>query len=565
MHFNPVVLPEEMVLNYLFGVYINRLYPQNPVTVKTELLREVQAGLLPDYCFASILLFASRWDSELLNLVGPSRRAQIMHGLFSTAISTLMPALEVALAGYHSMVDPQIANEEADPISLGPPKNSRESYLRTVAYCIIALFHLMTIAIAYPHPGGPQGGQFPPSEDDTSFESFRSILSLIIRVTKVSLILDPRISARRVPAMLQPESGLIETLKGSDYFSVWLERVKRVWAGCVAQDNFFSAMYGTEPLISWEDCRWMRGFLVEDEFDRAKALFERQVKETHELGWLMVEGAVLPETADYVLDPAPKPVFIPGSSDVILTAPLRTISKINGAQGFGVRLALGMRLGQLASLVGKYRRFVKDRPYTGRAGKRHLEQQLRHFVSEMPPPFPDGVVRLLEAEKDNFSSPKAIAAGAAAYFLLQYHAILTTLSSPSDSVFFSGELEWNWVVDDAFITAQEHAILATQLIVPFVENKTTLPQMCLPFFQWCVVRTGLIHFYFLRWLLHDATSASGDLDAAPPDNNKLLTIETTRTQLMIHDSALRKAQGGIGFGERRSWWFEVWRATTGMS
>lgn len=550
-----IALPDHMVVNYLFGSYLAKLYDYNPVTIKDELLREIQAGLLPDHCFASLLLFACRWDSNLLDIVSPAQRAHALHGLFSRTTTALMPALEVALAGYQSMVvQPQMseANEQLAKLTY----NSRESYLRTAVYCVMTLFHLMLMALAYPHPAGPLVAGQLSSETNITFESFRSIVSLILRIIKVSSILNPRLHART--------PGFSGISNGSDYYLISLERVKRVLAGCVAQDNYFSAMYQTEPIISWEDVERMTGYLGEEEIAYARALFGQRSHTNNQISRVAEPSQPIPRALDAPTDPdpLPRPPMLT-SNDVSLTAPIQTVSPPSTrlAPSLSVSLSHNMRLGQLASLVGRYRRFVSDKPYLSRRGKKHLEQQLSMFLSELGPPFPDGIVPLLESEKQNLASTRGIVYGTAAYLMLMYHAISATLNSPADSVLFSGDLDWDWALSEAFVKAQEHAISATQLLVPLVESPSTLPQMCLPFFQWCTVRTGLIHFYYLSSLLLN-NSRNIVLEQSPEN---LWAIESTRTQLMIHDAALRKAQGGIGVGERRSWWFELWLATTGLT
>jgi hypothetical protein len=112
----------------------------------------------------------------------------------------------------------------------------------------------------------------------------------------------------------------------------------------------------------------------------------------------------------------------------------------------------------------------------------------------------------------------------------------------------------------------------TDLISPLVLEAATVPQMGLPvscflfadlhsskaltsysrqFFQYTVVRAGLIHFMTLK-----------NLDMARSD---VLALELVTTQLAIHAGALRKGQGSLGVGERASWWYDVWLSVTGLA
>lgn len=554
----PVILPDDLVMNYLLGAYMSRQYQHQPVSIKAELSQELKAGLLPDYVLLSMLLWAARWDHELLDLVGPERRAAVMHSLLARVTATLLPSLEIALAGFHAMTDPRLNEDDVDPFAIGPAKNSREAYIRTVVYCLISLFHLMGIAMACPAPADATlGGQTPCSLSSASaagsFDTFHSIVDLIIRVTKASLILDPRVSARRLPALLAPESGLADSCNGVGYFSVWFERAKRVFAATIVHDYFFSAIYGGDPLVSSESYPWVRGFLQEDEIEQAKVLFGLQERKG--------KGVVGKGPTSHPDTPFPSEASLSGMSespdqqDIMLSASF-WLPNLGTPNAFAYYPSVAIRLSQLASLAEKYRRRVPDRPYLPRPGKLHVEGQLRQFWAELPASF-GGILPLALAVKDNFSSPQGIAVGTQLHLMLEYHAILASLSCPADAVFWSGIPDREWLSSPAFLNALEHSIRVTELLIPLIEGPTTLPQMALPTFQWSIALTGLVRFYFLASLLgHLQTGLVSDVDVA--------TVEIARTQFMIHDAAIRKAQGGIGVGERRSWWFDAWCATTGL-
>lgn len=70
--------------------------------------------------------------------------------------------------------------------------------------------------------------------------------------------------------------------------------------------------------------------------------------------------------------------------------------------------------------------------------------------------------------------------------------------------------------------------------------------MSIQFFQYCVVRTGLIHFIYLRSALALPSIFSDEI------------AQTARDQMLIHVKALRKGQKALGMGETESFWVS-WR------
>lgn len=567
-----VALPDVNVMNYLFTSFLGKQYIQNPGPVRPELLSEIRLGVMPDYCLLATYLWSCRWDADIINLVGPVQRAEIMHNLFTRITKSLMPHLEVALAGFQAMVDPRLSGDQVDPVALQPPRNSRETYVRTCVYVILTLYYLLGVAMADPRPpqqqqpshGNINRQQSPPPDTD-SFRSVYSLLKLIIRVYKVSQVYDPRVSARRLPAMItHPGSNMGSACQGIDYFSIWIERVRRIWSGCVVQDLYFSAMYGTDPAIAWQDYRWLRGLLDDNQVETARKLFEEQQKGAHpgQPGDHQIIDPVFDTASqmDTPLPPAPEPEFNADLTDVVLTAPLRTIFPTPQVQMFNTRLVFTLRLAQLACLVGRYRRLVPNNPYLDRPGKLHLAEQLKHFLSEMPPPFPNGVLPLVVANKDRLTLPHGLGIGLMAYVMMIFHASFVTLSSPTDASLLAGELDVDWVSSPAFVVAVEHAIQATQYLIPLVEGAAMAPVMAMPFFQHCILRTGLIHHLSCR-LLVEQSAREGSYSAAV---QALDVLETSRAQLMVHHAAITKAQGGVGLGDRRSWWYEMWCKVTGL-
>lgn len=534
-------LPDEDILNYLMKTYIEKLYPTNPIVIKSEFLKEMRSNSLPDYIVFSILFWASRWDVSLADVVGPIRRAQITRSFFDALVASLLPALELALAGYDAMVGSDVISYEQ------AIERNRAGYLETVIWVLVSLFHLLGYAIAYPRdPTDPAG----------TFANFRLILTLATRVMHSARFFDFRRFGRRAPALLEPTSPVAAVLHDCDYFSVWIERGRRVFWGMYMMDTFASIMYGGDPYITWREAVFVGALMSDDEFLAAKAVADSYIFEADATALANATSGRRPWTPSSKEHERPPPaefVEVPPiieGDDILLTAPIKSVYRLNGVR---IMASFVVRLAQLGALCAKYRRLVPT-PYLDRPGRLHLMNQLNHWMLEMPPPFPNGVVAIVAQHKDLLGTPQGVTIGAMAYFMLMYYGINAMLSSPSGELLWSGQLDLNWASSPAFVTAQEHAISATLLLTPIVESRGTMPQMSLPFFQWCVATTGLLHFAFLRSLL--------ELKQLSPDAEE--TIRMAREQLRIHAAALRKCQGGVGLGDRKSWWYESWVKATGL-
>lgn len=569
------ILPEAEVLNYLMKTYLEQVYPTTPVSIKPQLIEELQAGVLPDYFLLSIYFWVTRWDPALVDLIGPVRRAVLMKELFERLTTSLLPALEIALTGYDIMVSPELPVDFTETV-----QRDRFDYIRTAVFAQMSLFHLLGVAAAYPrNPNDPAG----------TFANFTVIQALMLQIFNVSRMLDWKRYGRKIPALIAPGSPVAGVLHNRPYFSVWLERAKRAWWGLVNFDNVNAVMYSVDPVISWEDCRKVLAVMTDEEFMAARKIADEASAASASPSYSAAGGDMgqqspiisaqlyslagsstmsakqqqeqlrqepdIPHQADGdgFGDPPPPDVVLDFGRDILLTAPLRSVYRKNGVR---VSASFFIRLMQIGALVSKYRRLVPDCPYLDRPGKLHLEAQLDHWMSEMPPPFPNGILPLVTASKEVLASARGISIGALAYFKLMYHAIGVLLLSPSDDILYAGQLDLEWVKSSAFLPAQDHAIAATELLKPIVEASRTMPQLSLPFAQWCVTRTGLIHHVFLRSLAGTAGSMEvpGVSDA----------VKTAQGQLLVHASALRRAQGGVGLGDRKSWWYEIWTLATGL-
>lgn len=110
------------------------------------------------------------------------------------------------------------------------------------------------------------------------------------------------------------------------------------------------------------------------------------------------------------------------------------------------------------------------------------------------------------------------------------------------------EIDERWVDSDAFVVAQEHAIKATEILVPLVEAAVTPWIICLTEFQWCVLKTGLLHRAFLVAAENIGKGAES------------LAIAAQR-EIAVHSAALDKAHKATGLAGE-PWWASQWSATS---
>lgn len=512
---NPVQpLPPQELLNYLMSVYMHQLYPTNPLTIKPELLRELATpGEVPDFYIASIALWAARWDPRVAFMVAREPELSLVfRSLYSRLKASLLPALDFVLMGPEAVRG----------------RTERKRYFRTATRVLLALFHLAGIAVTYP------------TKTEGTFESFQSAVGMALAVVKAAKLQAERLYGSYVPA--------ISALHSGEYYSADVERFRRAWWAFVAFDYMQSTMYNRDPVLPWADPGQLRPPKSSDEdFEAVKQFLLDGSDATDD--WS-------PEsTSDPTFASHQWPFISAGNlsvaqptlllDDVFLTAPLQS-AIINGKLVF---YFVALRLAQLGSLVAKYRRMV-PKPYLDRPGRAHLGAQVEHCLSELPQFLITDLPEKLDAIKHLLGTDLGVAPVHGAHYMLFYLGIMCLLNSPAEACLWNGEMDTDWLESPAFLRAQEYAVKATEILTPLVEAPGTAPQMCLPFFQYCVIRTGVMHLAFLR-----AAQLAGKMDSQQ--------AAVARAQIAIHTAALRKAQGGLG-AEQKSWWFEAWSSVVGL-
>lgn len=125
------------------------------------------------------------------------------------------------------------------------------------------------------------------------------------------------------------------------------------------------------------------------------------------------------------------------------------------------------------------------------------------------------------------------------------------LSMPNERELWSNEICFDWFSSSAYLLSQEHAIRATFVLQQLLEIGARREQFAAPFFQFCVVRTGLVHFKYL------CGAETADIGDRGEGFNDLLS--QANGQLAIHTAALQAGQFGVLLDGEFTFWYKVWR------
>jgi hypothetical protein len=143
------------------------------------------------------------------------------------------------------------------------------------------------------------------------------------------------------------------------------------------------------------------------------------------------------------------------------------------------------------------------------------------------------------------------------YTLVLYHTAHVVLATPAMGNFPSSPA---WLATEDFVICHEHAMRATRLLQRFLDAGNA-GHVCKPFFQYCVVRTGLVHLDFLYH--QQMSSGQSPLQA--------LTADDIHTAILYLGQTPGSGAGGIAIAEgaaeleTKSHWFRVWLAALDRS
>lgn len=496
----------------------------------------------------------------LTELVGPVRRSEILRSLFERTIASLLPAVEIALAGYDAIVG-------SGPINTPDAAVRRRHYTTTSIWVLLALVHLVGVAMSVPIP------------DDTLFNNFKAMVLLAMRVAQAARLGEER---------LYDDPKLVE-------------RGRRAFWGFAIFDNMHATMHNVDPVIQPEDLL-LSGVKASNVSDGE---ILQGLGKISAMGGVL--GAIATKAYKILCDSWRTPV--PGGHQPPALSPDRIAA---GSTGIQVPLAtpepiplisspvpegpVTYRITRLAALVTQQHRRLR-RPYLFKEEWTRMVAEVDECFSALPPQLRSGdtIPVFLDAARHVLGTEVGTMIGSVTYMKLMYHGIVVTLASPPDEQLYLGNVEPEWVGSEAFLLVGCSSVvskwqsdsgfleycrrknmryklprscshwlkprppfpkwafrwvesLLADLLIPLTDSECFDSQ----FFQYCVVRTGLIHHVYLR--------SAFSVSSAPSDE----IVRTAKEQFLIHAKALRKGQKALGMGESRSWWYERWLAVTGI-
>jgi len=506
-------LPDIETQNYLVNVFVNQLYVTHPQSIKPVLICELGTpGALPDFAYLGMLFYAAARDPVLGAALG-SGKTVVLQGIYDRLAATLRAAMENLFAGAsEAAIGPEFGYLSASSQRLVLRRWLQHSSL--VSHVLLVVNNLLRLAMSHGHL----------AEDPVG--DFQVILRLIHTIFEASRIRDDTVCVKLVE-MVYGNGDEFESLR--EAFAVAFERRRRVWWAVAINDNLRAAMGDGQTTIHWRDCAAI-GLPVMEDF---------------------VPGSrPLPGTQSGLQSRVPIGTLLGHQRDQDWVAPITSSRFPDGT--FALHL-MAPRIAQLSALVARYRS-KRTQPYLDDPIRTQLTAQLHDWMAEMDPPFPH-VGHFIDARKDIPSGPIGAALGFLVYVQMMFHCALTSLSSPSDATLLHPiELDVDWISSPTFVDAQENAIRATNLIRFLATGGGTIPQIGLPFFQFAVLRTGLVHWAFFRSALSAVGGGSSDQGV----------IAEALESLKVHASVLRKGQAAVGLGERRTLFYDLWIAATGM-
>jgi hypothetical protein len=219
------------------------------------------------------------------------------------------------------------------------------------------------------------------------------------------------------------------------------------------------------------------------------------------------------------------------------------------------------RLIVLMERVMTHRR-ANARPYLESKQRDAIKNDLDGWFRELPPAFQTMDLKALATPDwriTETSPEEERLVGLSAAVMLIFHMVHVMLSSPSDLDMWSPSVPFDWIGAPAFLVCQEHAIRATALLRAVTHLSVKLDALAAIFFQFCCVRTGLVHHKYML----AAQAARVNVLAAGGQTESYYEplIEQAAQQISIHTLTLEMGQQpNFSDGMTRwSYWYSVWR------
>lgn len=178
-----------------------------------------------------------------------------------------------------------------------------------------------------------------------------------------------------------------------------------------------------------------------------------------------------------------------------------------------------------------------------------LERELNSCLVTAPLYVAVSVSEKLAAIKSALSEQSALCdsdAQQAAFLALAYHTAYCIISSPPETHRRRKSVDEKWIHSAAFVEANDHAIKSTQILMALLEVPGLPDVVRFVEFQWCVLRTGLLHQAFV-----DASEMAGE-------HGHWLAAEA-KSYIALHSTALLRAHEANGI-VGTPWWIDEWPA-----
>ncbi|KAI9022060.1 hypothetical protein DFJ74DRAFT_671455 [Hyaloraphidium curvatum] len=453
-------------LGLVFTSYL-RLYVSFPQLIRSELLAEIDAGVLPDYVFYSVAFWALWWDKELGRTLGPELHRALLRAAFDRVQLTLMPALEATLQGYDNL------------FPLGTDWGPRaDEYKRTAVYVVASLAHLLSVASSFSSPTADP------------FSDFRTVLTLAVRTARAAALNREDLygggRGRRAPALL--------------------ERARRSWWILALMDRQLAIMYHGEPLIALDESAGMGLHTTDQLYEASKAAPLEEVKTEPPP---TPAPAARPPASPFQPPAAPimgrrgSTISSPtsavaaselahlypfsGASAAMLSAVLRSAT-VTGPHsptsaspprtedrtripwqlttsldrtGVFDPVAAYVRVTSFCERAVRHRRLHPAAPYADSPARHGLLAEMASWWEELPPMIKNldtRVLRLHGFTRDAEWDREDGMMGHLAYPLMMFHSAQVLLSSPGEGELWSSEVSYEWLASPAFLIVRSIAV-----------------------------------------------------------------------------------------------------------
>lgn len=529
-------LPDSATLNLAMGRYLRSLYMSLPLAVRSELFIELDRGFLPDFCAYSLLFWTFWFDPELNDYaVSGEQRRHTLRLLFRRIELTMRPAIETVLAGA-SDNDGDNETLRSQPRWLVDARDSKRQEHRSMAVSVcLSLLHLIDVALAFRDP------------QEEPYADVQRLVDLVVAVGKASKINSAQFYRRST-------GGRTCVVK---------ERARRAWWSIAIADIQLAVMTGTPGRLPADESLEVGMQIGDNDFEEMRRAAMVDVVSS------LQEQA--PPEAEVVDNTAGGATI---STMTIFSNVLNNSFRPDGTLSYPHH---HMRVFFLVAQAVEYRRTNPDPSSTG-PGRDSILINLTRWFADLSPE-----VQTLERGQ---ITPEALLNAAATlgggvarddlpqlfatmlYTLIVFHTAHVILASPGGESWADpmSNNRADWLVTPSFATCEDHARKATRLLLQFL-TVGNAGHVGKPFFQYCVVRTGLVHLWKAAVVI-GLTEAEANQHAVLLQQQQQEALANMRVHSAILQLAHEQlapvaanndgASPSLDTNKSRSHWYKVW-------